>query len=421
MIRQTLLPTALLFAATIAVFVLPSVSAADLGTVPPTLTGRDFLTLPGAQWRLLWNDEFTGSTLDTTKWSLNLPWKGDDGTNRHHNSQYASVMTDEDVRQRGGMLHLTSRRQEIPNPKGGTYHFTQGMITTSGKFTTRYGYLEMRAKLPPEAGPGTWPAFWTLSEGWPPEMDILEYWGSDNRIHQGTVTRGKDGGQHWDSYHRSQVSLSSWHTYGMEWGPGYQKYNIDGTVTNTIYGGYIPDNMHYILLNSGVESARPPRDGSAFPNDFVVDYVRVYARPDVPALLNGGFEDADIKPWSRVNEAASVDYSARTGKRALRVDGAMSGDKVASFAQQTVCGLKPKTRYTFSGYARGESGASARLGVKEFGGDEVRSSPGTGKPGVYSPLSLTFTTGPSTTSATVYGTSEGGTSFFDDLRLTAGK
>ncbi|MES2458964.1 MAG: glycoside hydrolase family 16 protein, partial [Armatimonadota bacterium] len=220
--------------------------AAEVGTVcaappvtkavPTTLTGSSFLTIPGDQWKLLWNDEFTGSAIDTTKWSLNLPWQGDDGTNRHHNSQYASVMTDEDVQLRDGMLHLTSRRKEIPNPKGGFYHFTEGMITTSGKFTTRFGYLEMRAKLPTEAGPGTWPAFWTLSEGWPPEMDILEYWGSDNRIHQGTVTRAPDGKQRWDSYHRSQVSLSGWHTYGMEWGPGYQKYNIDGTMTNTIYG-----------------------------------------------------------------------------------------------------------------------------------------------------------------------------------------
>ncbi|MES2458963.1 MAG: carbohydrate binding domain-containing protein, partial [Armatimonadota bacterium] len=138
----------------------------------------------------------------------------------------------------------------------------------------------------------------------------------------------------------------------------------DGTMTNTIYGKHLPEGPHYILLNSGVESARPPREGTTFPNDFVVDYVRVYARPDVPALLNSGFEDAELKPWDRVNESAAVDYGARTGRRSLRIDGSASGEKAASYAQQTVQGLKPNTRYTLSGYARTEGIASARLGVK---------------------------------------------------------
>lgn len=250
--------------------------------MPPTLAGKSFLTLPGDQWHLSWHDEFDGDKLDTSKWSLNLPWRGDDGTNRHHNSQYASVMADEDVQVRDGVLHLTTRRVETPNPKGGSYHYTEGMITTSGKFSQSYGYWEMRARLPVDAGPGTWPAFWLLTKGWPPEMDILEFWGSGMRTHQGTVTRGENGKQHWDSHHEHNVSLPGWHTYGLEWGPGYQVYNVDGVPTNTIHGSYIPKEPHYILLNSGIESAKPPTAATVFPNDFEVDWVRVYARPEEP-------------------------------------------------------------------------------------------------------------------------------------------
>ena len=55
-------------------------------------------------WRMTWHDEFDGAALDATKWSIGLPWKGDDGTNRHHNSQYASVITDEDVKVEDGHL-----------------------------------------------------------------------------------------------------------------------------------------------------------------------------------------------------------------------------------------------------------------------------------------------------------------------------
>jgi beta-glucanase (GH16 family) len=383
---------------------------------PQTLDGRDFLMLPGGQWHLVWHDEFDGDHLDTTKWSIGLPWTGDDGTNRHHNRNYASVITDEDVQVRGGALHLTTRRKAVPNPKGGSYQFTEGLITTSGKFRQRYGYFEIRAKLPTEAGPGTWPAFWMLTAGWPPEMDIIEYWGSDNRIHQGTVTRAADGSQHWESYHQQQASMSGWHTFGLEWGPGYQIYNIDGKVNNVITGGHLPDVPHYLLLNSGIESARPPRPGTTFPNDFVVDYVRVYARPDVPSLLNRGFEAADLKPWSRWNEAAAVDYGARTGRRCLRVDGGGTGETGASSAQQTVFGLKPGTRYRVSAYARTTGGAAARIGVKEYGGEESRSPESTSSH--YAPLSLTFTTGAQATSATVYCLAAGGgAAYFDDLRI----
>jgi hypothetical protein len=76
----------------------------------------------------------------------------------------------------------------------------------------------------------------------------------------------------------------------------------------------LPDKSHYLLLNSGVDAKRPPRPGTIFPNDFIVEYVRVYARPDVPALLNRGFENEDAAPWPRWNEAAVVDYVGITKK-----------------------------------------------------------------------------------------------------------
>ena len=221
--------------------------------------------------------------------------------------------------------------------------------------------------------------------------------------------------QRWDSYHRSQVSLSGWHTFGMEWGPGYQIYNLDGHITNAIYGGYLPDAPHYLLLNSGIETKRPPRPGTAFPNDFVVDYVRVYARPDVPALIDGGFETEHLEPWSRWNEAAIVDYGARTGRRALRVDGNTGADP-ASSAQQTVYGLKPNRRYRLTAYVKTTGGATARLGVKEYGGDEVRSKEAAGSG--YSPTVLEFATGPNATYATIYCLAQGtGAAFFDDVVL----
>jgi beta-glucanase (GH16 family) len=398
----------------------PSGNESKPTNAPATLAGYGFLTLPGKEWKLLWNDEFDGTTLDTTKWTISLPWNGDDGSGRHHNNQYASYIMDDDVQVRGGALHLTTQRREVKNPSGKAYQFTEGLITTSGKFQTSYGYFEIRAKLPTEAGPGTWPAFWTLSNGWPPEFDIIEYWGSDNRIHQGSVTRKSDGGQRWDSYHRQQVSLSGWHTFGLEWGPGYQVYNIDGKVTNTIYGGHLPDVPHYLLLNSGIETARPPRPGTTFPNDFVVEYVRVYARPTVPALQNGGFESEALAPWNRQGEASAVDYGARTGKRVLRADSTgnsttSDGKPLRPGAQQTVYGLIKGAQYRLTASVRSSgSGVTALLGVRQEEGTETVSE---GKRSTnWTTETLTFTAG--ATSATIFCAAQGdGSAYFDDVRL----
>ena len=52
--------------------------------------------------------------------------------------------------------------------------YISGVLTTQSKFAQKYGYFEIRAKVP--VGIGVWPAFWMLADdgGWPPEIDILE-------------------------------------------------------------------------------------------------------------------------------------------------------------------------------------------------------------------------------------------------------
>jgi beta-glucanase (GH16 family) len=133
-----------------------AVSAAAEDAAPQTLAGRDFLTVPGGEWKLLWNDEFNGQQLDKARWSIGLPWGGTDGSGRHHNENYASYIMDDDINVRDGVLHLTTQRRDVKDRKGKVYNFTQGLITTSGKFRVTHGYFEILAKMPTEAGPGTW-------------------------------------------------------------------------------------------------------------------------------------------------------------------------------------------------------------------------------------------------------------------------
>jgi hypothetical protein len=155
-----------------------------------------------------------------------------------------------------------------------------------------------------------------------------------------------------------------------------------------------------------------------FPNDFVVDWVRVYARPQVPALLNPGFENAALAPWTRFGEASIVNYGNRSGSRALRADSGASREGAApdrSGVQQTVYGLQPNTRYRIYVYARTEGQASAVLGVKDAeGGEQLRTYQGNGL------MALTFTTPDKAKSATLFCASQGeGTVFFDDVWVEA--
>ncbi len=382
----------------IAVIVILSLAQALRGQpapddAPATLAGASFLTIPGEQWKLAWHDEFNGSTLDQNKWNIGLPWPGTDGEGRQHNPQYASYIMDHDVQVEDGVLTLQTRREDVIDKRGRTFHFTEGLITTAKTFRKQYGYFEARIKIPVDAGPGMWPAFWTLSDSWPPEMDICEVWTSSPRSHQGFCYRlPGQSREKWDDYVQRGPLPQGWTTYGMEWGPGYQIYNINGKPTWRLYGDHVTDEKQYILLNSGIESKSPPTTQTSFPNAFQVDYVRVYDRPDVPVLHNGGFEETDSRPWKLSGEAHVVTDGAKSGQRALRIEAGAAGE-------QKVYGLSPNSTYLLSGYAKviSDSG-EARLGVTQSGTDE---SFITTDHHDYQHMQLTFATGPNATTAII--------------------
>jgi len=91
-------------------------------------------------------------------------------------------------------------------------------------FKQQYGYFECRAKLPP--GPGTWPAFWLMTDKKPGrvddkwlEIDVMEQYGEATRYHIVRPRLGK-------GYHTSDSTIltgaldgiadmtADFHTYG---------------------------------------------------------------------------------------------------------------------------------------------------------------------------------------------------------------
>ncbi len=223
------------------------------------------LKIPG--WRLTWNDEFDGDSVDELKWLVE-----DAALIKNNELQY---YTPEDVYVHDGVLTLRSQKRSM-----GGRPYTSGLVETKGKFSQKYGRFEIRAKLP--KGKGIWPAHWLLPavNKWPPEIDIMEMLGHEpNRVY-GTV--------HWGTYPNNKHSGSSYigpdfsedfHIFAIEWEPDEIRWYVDGEeFYNFTTESYIPQETMRIILNTAVGGDWPgnPDATTVFPQYHDIDYVRVY-------------------------------------------------------------------------------------------------------------------------------------------------
>ena len=132
-------------------------------------------------YELVWSDEFsTDGRPDSLKWDY------EQGFARNHELQWYQ---EDNARCENGLLVIEAREEKRPNPwyraGSGDWRFsrenieyTSASITTRGKYSFRYGRLEVRARIP--GGKGAWPAIWTLGDKmeWPScgEIDIMEFY-----------------------------------------------------------------------------------------------------------------------------------------------------------------------------------------------------------------------------------------------------
>ncbi|MFY7709163.1 glycoside hydrolase family 16 protein, partial [Tenacibaculum sp. MEBiC07804] len=126
---------------------------------------------------LVWEDDFnTDGAPDATKWTYDIGT----GTNGWGNNevQYYTDRADNAVVSNGNLI-ITAKKEDF---SGSGY--TSARLKTQGLYNFTYGRVEVRAKLPGDAG--TWPAIWMLGSnfptvGWPEcgEIDIMEQTGAD--------------------------------------------------------------------------------------------------------------------------------------------------------------------------------------------------------------------------------------------------
>lgn len=243
---------------------------------------------PSSAYKLVFADEFSGSTLDTVKWNYNYPW----GSGHTHN--HAAYMDQSQVIVGNGVLNLQAIRQRHPNAQDYWHNdfgwqvmdYTSGAINTQGKFNTTGGYFEARMKMPDLVG--TWPAFWMLQNGWPPEIDIMEFpVGSEAQKREFVANYHYTNNGSNASFYRvvsTGTDLSqSFNTFGLEWTTSQLKFYFNGSVVHTVNSptAIAQAQGMYMILNHGIDGwAATPPASATWPADFLIDYVRVWQIPD---------------------------------------------------------------------------------------------------------------------------------------------
>lgn len=244
----------------------------------------------------IWSDEFDGPALDLSKWSFDtsrnkIGWYNGE-------LEYYSANRPENLRLRDGKLIIEARKdadaiRKLPDWGGERY--SSAKIDSHGKASFRYGFVEVRAKLPCSAG--TWPAIWMMPEGkepWPNggEIDIVEHVGSQPHVVHATLhTKLFNHTLHTGrgAEYPVPTSCEAFHRYQLDWKPHSITIGVDDHAYMQVRddrpggrGAWPFTTPFYLILNlalGGDWAAPKGMDDAALPQRMEVDYVRVWRSP----------------------------------------------------------------------------------------------------------------------------------------------
>jgi beta-glucanase (GH16 family) len=269
---------------------------------------RNFNTAPASRsivaktptQSLVWSDEFNTNGLpDSSKWAYDT-YANKTGWYNGELQYYANARP-QNSSVASGVLSLNAIKESLTSATDyGGQAYSSVRLTTFGKYSLTYGFVEVRAKLPCKQG--TWPAIWMLAEAtdntgavadntWPAlgEIDIMEQRGitvpADKQTVLGTLhTTAHHAGDGTTANMPLADACTAFHNYQLTWTADRIQIGVDGTVYNTFDKPPNADSTvwpfnkpQYLLLNVAMGGAL----GGTVPGNFVsdtmqVEYVRVY-------------------------------------------------------------------------------------------------------------------------------------------------
>jgi beta-glucanase (GH16 family) len=244
------------------------------------------------KWERVFTEEFNGPKLDGRKWMRCYWWDQNGCTNLANNELQWYLPANVSVVK--GHLRLRARRQTVKGFEGRIFKYTSGIVTTGrhydqrvepDRFSTHFGYFEIRAKIP--KGKGLWPAIWLLpsTQEPRPEIDIMEVLGDATKKLEMHLHYNGPQGERQSAGSNIETSdlAKNWHVYGVDWSKNAVIWYLDGVeVWRYENAPGIPDEPMYLLINLAVGGNWPgdPDAKTRFPADFLIDYVRIWRRTD---------------------------------------------------------------------------------------------------------------------------------------------
>jgi beta-glucanase (GH16 family) len=240
-------------------------------------------------YKLVWSDEFNGAGLpDAAKWGYDTA--GNDWGWGNKELQYYTDQDEENSYQKDGYLHIVAIREPMPHKD-----YSSARLITKNKGDWKYGRVEINAKIP--GARGIWPAIWMLPTKntygiWPAsgEIDIMEHVGfNPDSVFASSHCQSyyfKVGTQKTKGY-RIPSCTEQFHTYAMEWDSTQISMYVDTvkyfTFKNegTGFKEWPFDQPFYLILNvavGGYWGGVMGVDTTAYPQEMLVDYVRVYQK-----------------------------------------------------------------------------------------------------------------------------------------------
>jgi hypothetical protein len=256
---------------------------------PPVKPGDTSMNWPKPGWNLTFHDEFSGKELDLTNFVPRF--------DNFANTSNPCVV-------QGGIGRL--RMDQVPTGPPATRPDGQGergpRIATletreaHNGYAQKYGWFEVRARLP--QGPGLLAGFWVLpidkkyrkltmdggsraSADEAIAIDVFEYLGKDPKAINFAARFGKDETDEGRESNRVEFPFSlaeDFHVYALEWDADKIIWYVDGKEVHR--SDKSPQSPCFIrmALAEGGSVWRGPVDRSAYPKDFEIDYVRIYAK-----------------------------------------------------------------------------------------------------------------------------------------------
>jgi hypothetical protein len=285
--------------------------------------------------QLVFEDNFDSSSINTIQWRTDYPWG-----RALHSSNYGTgfdqtYALNENVSTKNGLLYLHIKEDAAVHPSPDDpsqnipFKYSSGMLF--GNYGYGYGKYEIKCKIPRIEG--IWPAFWMYAFC-AQELDVFEFINKSEESDPET-----DSGNMIMTYHRqfdcTDTSLGhcqsgltrntgknlseEFHTYSLEWDEYKLVWKLDDEIMREVYrfwvlspslpdgplAGYaypvktcrdlkagvqyaefnafpIEENLMHVIVGGSVYLKKNVK----VPQDFIVDYIKVYDLADKGPDLN---------------------------------------------------------------------------------------------------------------------------------------